>query len=108
LGRRCGRCDHQEQCGEPVRDTHLEEPYKTRCVRSHGTCRFHHPFIACDLTLSLDLPQNPDAHRMEYEKAAREASEQIRPIIAAIQVSEFMKNDVVQVGSTQTVEHGRR
>src|SRR5215467_1330140 len=85
----------REQFATP-RGAEFEQASESRGIVDGGAGGSDNPIVTGDFPFSLDAAQNPRSHRMEYKSRECQPAHQVGPIVAARDMSQFVKKDVVE------------
>jgi hypothetical protein len=81
-----------------ARAAEFEQACESRGIVDGGAGGSDNPIVTGDFPFSLDAAQNPRSHRMENKSRECQPAHQVGPIVAAGDMSQFVKQDVVEFG----------
>jgi len=79
-----------------ARAAEFEQARESRGIVDGRAGGSDNPIVTGDFPFSLDPAQNPRSHRMENKSRGCQSTHQVAPIVAADDVSQFVKQDVVE------------
>ena len=79
-----------------ARGAQLEQAGQTGRIGPGGAGGSHHPIVAGQFALAIDLPQHPRGHRMQRENGPGDPRQQVGPIVAPRDVRQFVQQDVIE------------
>jgi hypothetical protein len=79
-----------------ARAAEFEQACESRGIVDGGAGGSDNPIVTGDFPFSLDAAQNPRSHGVENKSRGCQSAHQVAPIVAADDVSQFVKQDVVE------------